>query len=193
VLEEFRKSEPAWYPMLAVLAFTGLRFAEVAALQHGDVDRANGVLRIRRGVVGTPKTERGHRTLVLPAGVLAALPCANEDPLAWLFGCVGRDGTVKPHSTGALGKPFGRVLKNLNLAGRATVHGLRRSFNSIALGVAQGELVRKALGHTDAAMTEHYLSLNVEALTKLSVDVDAKVYGTVLKPGLPETTEVLPN
>src|SRR5262249_40014917 len=149
VLDECRKSEPAWYPMLAVLAFTGLRFAEVAALQHGDLDRVTGVVRVRRGVyrgvVGTPKTERGHRPIVIPAEIVAALPPLATDPAAWLFPST----LGKPHATGALGGPLARVLKRLGMEGRATVHGLRRSFNSIALGVAQADLVRKAMGHSD--------------------------------------------
>jgi integrase len=193
VLEEFRLHESQWYAMFSVMAFTGLRFAEVAALQHGDLDRDTGVLRVvrgvYRGVVGTPKTERGNRTLVLPREVLDVLPPVDaENPGAWLF----PSAKGKPHATGALGKPLARVLKRLGLEGRATAHGLRRSFNSIALGVAQAELVRKALGHSDAAMTTHYLNLDVAALTKLGVDVAAKVLGTGVKPGSTPSTDPAP-
>jgi integrase len=184
VLDEFRRNERLWYPMFAVMAFTGLRFAEVAALQHGDIDRATGVLRVvrgvYRGVVGTPKTTRGTRTLVLPREVLDALPPANmASPGAWLF----PSAKGKPHGTGALNPPLRRVLSRLRLEGRATVHGLRRSFNSIALGVAHAELVRKALGHSDPAMTMHYLNVDLAALTKLGADVAERVLGTGAKPG----------
>ncbi len=58
--DEMRRSEARWFPLFAVIAFTGLRFCEAAALRWGDVDLSSGALRIRRaiyrGLVGEPKT-----------------------------------------------------------------------------------------------------------------------------------------
>lgn len=66
--------------LLLVLAFGGLRFGEATALRRSDV-LSGGRLRIERSVrrvegrwvVGEPKTDAGHRTVTLPAGVAAAL------------------------------------------------------------------------------------------------------------------------
>src|SRR3954451_14842057 len=66
--------------LLLVLAFGGLRFGEATALRRSDV-LSGGRLRVERSVrrvggrwiVGVPKTDAGHRTVTLPAGVAAAL------------------------------------------------------------------------------------------------------------------------
>ncbi len=49
-----------WYPHFAALAFTGLRWGEVAALCWTDIDEANQLVRVRRtnwkGQISEPKT-----------------------------------------------------------------------------------------------------------------------------------------
>jgi integrase len=52
VLDAFRSSDTdrGWYPMVMVLAYTGLRPAEVAALKWGDLDLETGALRAGRTV-----------------------------------------------------------------------------------------------------------------------------------------------
>ena len=66
--------------LLLVLAFGGLRFGEATALRRSDVLPA-GRLRVERSVrrvggrwvVGDPKTDAGHRTVTLPAAIVALL------------------------------------------------------------------------------------------------------------------------
>jgi integrase len=66
--------------LVLVLAFGGLRFGEATALRRSDV-LPGGRLRVERSVrrvsglwvVGEPKTDAGHRTVTLPAGVAGVL------------------------------------------------------------------------------------------------------------------------
>lgn len=174
--DEMRRSEPRWFPLFAVIAFTGLRFCEVAALRWGDVDLESGALRIRRaiyrGVVGEPKTNTGRRLVVLPpevCGILRELGAGKPD--AWIFPSAA--GT--PLSTGILNEPIARALKRVGVKRRLTTHGLRRTFNSLALQVAPAETVRKVIGHADAAMTLHYLHVDTEQRRQLGEGVFGKV------------------
>jgi integrase len=79
---------PTFGPMVVFAAATGLRRSELFALEHGDVDRAAGVVQMRRayanGRVKHPKTRLSRRAVPLQAIALDALdrlqPCA-ESPL----------------------------------------------------------------------------------------------------------------
>ncbi len=78
-LEKDRRTE-RYRALVLVLAFGGLRFGEATALRRSDV-LPGGRLRIERSVrrvegrwvVGEPKTDAGHRTVTLPAGIAAVL------------------------------------------------------------------------------------------------------------------------
>ncbi len=174
--DEMRKSESRWFPLFAVIAFTGLRFCEVAALRWGDIDLSTGALRIRRaiyrGEVGEPKTHAGRRLVVLPPEVCAILrELGPGEADAWVF--PSAEGT--PLSTGILNKPISRALGRISIKRRLTTHGLRRTFNSLALQVAPAETVRKVIGHADAAMTLHYLHVDTEQRRQLGEGVFGKI------------------
>jgi integrase len=68
---------PTFGPMVVVAAATGLRPSELFALEHGDVDRAAGVVQIRRvyanGRVKHTKTRLSRRAVPLQAIALEAL------------------------------------------------------------------------------------------------------------------------
>jgi integrase len=77
---------PRFGPMVLFAAATGLRPSELFALEHGDVDRAAGVVQIRRayanGRVKHPKTRLSRRAVPLQAIALEALdqlpPCQGS-------------------------------------------------------------------------------------------------------------------
>src|SRR5262249_19838854 len=146
--DEMQRSEKRWFPLFAVIAFTGLRFCEVAALRWGDVDLATGALRIRRaiyrGEVGEPKTHNARRLVVLPPEVCTIVrDLGVGGPGTWIF----PSAEGPPRSTGILNKPIERAMKRIGITRRLTTHGLRRTFNSLALQVAPAETVRKVIGH----------------------------------------------
>jgi integrase len=68
---------PTFGPMVVFAAATGLRPSELFALEESDVDRAAGVIQIRRayanGRVKQPKTRLSRRAVPLQAIALAAL------------------------------------------------------------------------------------------------------------------------
>jgi integrase len=68
---------PRFGPMVVFAAATGLRPSELFALEHGDVDRAAGVVQVRRayanGRVKQTKTRLSRRAVPLQAIALAAL------------------------------------------------------------------------------------------------------------------------
>ncbi len=83
--------------------------------------------------------------------------------------------TGRPHATAALNKPLARVLKRCGIAKRVTTHGLRRTLDSLVVSVAPGDLVRKVLGHTDAAMTRRYVAPATAGVAAMAEAVAAKV------------------
>ena len=124
--------------------------------------------------MGETKTEAGRRVVVLPPEVIKLLIDPGPgDASDWVF-----PSDVKtPLSSGALNDPLRRVLRRVGITKRVTVHGLRRTFNTLAMQEASGELVRKVIGHADSAMTIHYLAPDLDARRKLSTSV----FGRVLK------------
>jgi len=147
-----------WRPLLVLLAGTGLRWGEAAALQVGDVDVARRTLRVvraRKEGVGNPigptKTRRSRRTVVLPAQVLDAIA-----PLL-----AGRAST-DPLFHGARGGSMDRqvVHRTWRVARAAAglpglrIHDLRHTHASwlIAAGVPLPEVSRR-LGHETITTT----------------------------------------
>ncbi len=171
-----REIPPAWYPLFASMAFTGLRWGEVSALQWADVDHRHGVIRIRRnnwkGTITTPKTKGSTRAVPMVPQLAAVLDRhrermqeQNHPGLAagWIF----------PNARGTLhkGTPMGAILrkavKRAGLDLRLTPHGLRRTFNDLARRIASGMVVKAITGHITDNMLEHYSM--VDAGEKLAV------------------------
>ena len=69
------------YMPVLIAAYTGLRRGEVLGLRWRDIDLAKGTLQVSQAVeviggelhITTPKTERSHRTITLPAALVPAL------------------------------------------------------------------------------------------------------------------------
>jgi integrase len=163
--DAMRVHEPRWFPLFALMATTGMRFAEATALQWSDVDFDEGILHVRRNqvrkVVGTTKTKGSRRRIPLVpelADILREHRAAlirDENPGLlgdWVF--PSSTGTLL--SAGAMRKPLLRSLQAAGIGKRLTPHGLRRTLNTLALEIAPAETVRRIMGHTTSAMTAHY-------------------------------------
>ena len=69
------------YMPVLIAAYTGLRRGEVLGLRWRDIDLAKGTLQVSQAVeviggelhITTPKTERSHRTITLPAALVPEL------------------------------------------------------------------------------------------------------------------------
>lgn len=97
--EEFRLLHSCvgehWQPLVEFLVASGARFGEATALTPGEIDLAEGTVRIQRSwrhisgegyQLGPPKTKRSIRTIDVAADTLAKLDLTGE----WVFTNSGR-------------------------------------------------------------------------------------------------------
>jgi integrase len=160
VLGAVKKLTPQHYPLVATLAFTGLRFGEASALRWEDIDDAAGLIRIRRaqwrGRISTTKTGKTRSVPLVPE--LAVVLREHHERLAkglgegWVF----PSNVGKLHPKEVLRKPLKKALKAAGIERHFTQHGFRRTFNNLSRQIA-GEIVTRSItGHVTQAMTEHY-------------------------------------
>ena len=165
-LAKAEKRERRWYPLLLLLARTGVRIGEALALMLTDIDLAGRTLRVVRSLaddgkrVDTPKSGHG-RDVDLSAQLTAKLRSLDAAHKARAL----RHGTpppiwVFPSETGTpldprnVRRAFRRVLKLAGLPPHFTPHCLRHTFASILL--AEGKpivYVQRQLGHKSITMT----------------------------------------
>ncbi|RBY75803.1 site-specific integrase [Geodermatophilus sp. TF02-6] len=145
--------------LVLVLAFGGLRFGEATALRRSDV-LAGGRLRVERSVrrvggrwvVGETKTDAGHRTVPLPAGIAAVL----EDHLEKHVSAPPESLLFSTSSGGYLARSnwnstFRRAANAIGLPA-VRPHELRHTGATLAAatGATTKELMRR-LGHSSPA------------------------------------------
>ncbi len=140
-------------------ALTGCRAGELRGLQwwHIDFEAATVTVTQRAeqdGTLGNPKTVSGHRTVPLPAGLLAKLKeaflAAGRDGARFVF--ANRVGVPLDHDAFS-GRHWRPMLKRIGLEGMR-FHDLRHYYASALLnaGVPVTEVSRR-LGHADPAVT----------------------------------------
>jgi integrase len=127
---------------------TCLRTSEVIFARWGEVD---GDVWTVPGV--RMKMKRDHRVPLTPAALAvleAVKPPEGYKPTDWIFPSLFRKG--KPLSTAAMD----RVLDDMGLAGKATVHGFRSSFRDWAGDATnfEREVIEAALAHLVGDETE---------------------------------------
>jgi len=172
-LVAMRDKYPQHYPLVAVLALTGLRFCHASALKWEDIDEQTGVIRVqrkqvRRHVGAVSRRKRAPKEIPLHpelARVLQqhrrAMVEAQAPGLAegWCF--PSETGTLRTPSS--LQKAWAACLNAAEIEARFTVHGLRRTFNDLARKAKVDAVVTKALtGHVTEKMREHYSSVDLE-------------------------------
>lgn len=137
---------------------TGLRATELASLCVGDIDRATGLVMVRRGKGGEP------RIAVIGGRAVAALDAWEPDRLRWSRGDRSPDAPVFISRTGrrvsanGLRRAIRRWRRDLDgpLA-RLTPHVLRHSCGRAMLeGGADLRDVQEQLGHKAIATTVRY-------------------------------------
>lgn len=146
-------------PLVAVLAFAGLRLGESLGLRWSDID--DGFIHVRRQLgrdrqVAEIKTAAGRRDVVLMpqlAAVLTAHRLASLHSLDSDFVFPAPDGRGRDHRSTSRGVE--RAVERAELGDGISAHNLRHTFASqLIVGMGLDPVrVSKQLGHTSAAFT----------------------------------------
>jgi integrase len=198
--DEARDGRKIRRPLLATLAYAGLRIGELLALRWSDVDLAGGHLHVRAS-----KTQAGVRSIDVQPELRAELVgwklCSQpSDPRTLVFGTrMGKADSRNNVRRRVLLRAVERANEKIAQDGgeplpMVSPHALRRSFASWL--VAEGEdpaYVMAQLGHTDAKMT---LGLYARALTTKSRRADRAKPGVHVDSSaveIPTTVVALPD
>ncbi len=153
--------------MLEVLYSTGIRRAELCALNLSDIDGERGTLMVRQG--------KGRKDRVVPVGDRAlmwvdryleeARPRLIEPPgHDRLF--VGRMGD--PMTPTQLTRLVGRYIERADLGKTGSCHLLRHSMATLMLeGGADVRLIQEILGHAELSTTEIYTRVSIKHLKRV--------------------------
>ncbi|MEU3142210.1 site-specific integrase [Nocardiopsis alba] len=169
-------------PLILLLAYTGLRFNEAAALRVGRVDLETRRIRITTAfaevegklVEQSPKTGKS-RTVPVPPSLVAELrPLVDGRPDSALVFTTKRGTEVRLRNW--RNREFGKALKEAGLDGMGlTPHKLRHTAASLAIAAgADVKVVQAMLGHATATMTlDRYGHLFPDRLDEVAEAMDA--------------------
>jgi integrase len=166
--------------IVRVLAYTGIRWGELAGLEVSDVDLAKRRLRIERTAsivsgyvqVGTPKTHE-RRSVSFPAFLVDELRAQIEKhPSGILFPDI-EGGHRRTPMVNARGW-FTNAAERAGLPEGLTIHDLRHTYASLAIHAgANVKAVQRQLGHASASQTlDTYSGLFEDDLDAVSAALD---------------------
>lgn len=173
------------YPEVAVLASTGMRAGELYALHWSDIDWNEGTITVQRSapkgvLTHTTKTGAPREVYLFPK--VAELLRSHQREQ---FATDGAHELVFPADNGevrfssSIRKCMATVSKGCKwLEFGVTPQVLRRTVNT--LGRQHGhseEALRKAMGHTDVEMTDHYHGSNFDDIKGVMTDAVGLVFG----------------
>lgn len=168
---------------VAVLAFTGLRFGEFAALRVGRFDPQRGRLTVAESVtlvrnVMTWSTPKNHRTrsVPVPPSLVAALVEQVQGRAAdELLFSAPMGGPIRLNNWRR--RVFEPARDAAGLSADLTPHDLRHTAASLAVAMgANVKAVQQMLGHASAAMTlDIYAGLFPDDLDAVAVALDGHV------------------
>ena len=169
-VEDFEKLIKAirdiWFKQIAILGvLTGMRRAEIANLQWGDIDFAQKTIRIQSNA--DFKTKAGKRRVIAVGEtvmeMLAQMRPVNADNSMYVFTLKGKK--IKP---ALLTKKLKKAVKASKVENqRLHFHSLRHTFASwLAQKGTSIYEIQKLLGHTDIKTTQIYAHLLPNELHK---------------------------
>ena len=189
LLEHTRTIEPAWYPLVLLLARTGMRLGEAVALRLGDYNAAARTLRVERAWNAKHKREEepkhGARVVDVSAQLAAVLDAhraaiakvvdLNGAPIVeWLF----------PSEAGTMldGRNVRRALTRLaegaDLGRGLGPHDLRHTFGSQLIAAGKSPVyVQRQMGHASVSTTVDLYGSGLPLEDRSGVDVLDATHG----------------
>lgn len=183
------------YPCFALVAATGMRRGEAAALRWSDLDLEAGTVAVHRNRVsvryrveeGTPKTEKSKRVITLDASTVSMLRAhrraQQERLLANGFRLTDdhaifcrEDGS--PYHPESISRAFTRRVKRLGLA-PLPFHGLRDLHATLGLQAGvPAKVMSERLGHSSVAIT---LDVYTRVAQPLEQDAADRIAGLIYR------------
>jgi integrase len=169
LLAWLRANRPQWYPLVELLAYTGLRFGEATALRWTDVDFEGGWIHVRRaqvrGVVDHPKSSAGQRSVVLTPELAETLRAyqTTSGRLGGAYVFLGTEDNLL--SASVLHAPMAKACEEVGLPWeRVPAVKVWRKVHNNLLRQVTSEVVRQELvGHADAEVgRKHYSQVSDE-------------------------------
>jgi integrase len=172
LLEWIEESAPQHLAMVWLAVTTGARFSELAAVHWDQVDEDAGVIAYTHSVY-KGRRRRGSKTgaevrAPLAPNVIEALARHRERLVQTRHPLAGGDivfparvlSTARAEYAGyqtrtGLAKTLARAARELK-QDPITPHDLRRTCNTLMLGVAREHVVQAITGHSTSEMTHHY-------------------------------------
>lgn len=186
-------SDPLWRTVMIVLAYTGLRFSELAGLRWDQVDLQDRQLCVRYAFVcgywGTPKNGRVRYVSLIERVVSSLMQLERAGELVFQ-----RNG--KPLVYESVYSAIERSCKRAGLP-RISPHVLRHTFASNIVSRGGGlQAVQELLGHATMTMTLRYAHLAQSVLRSavglLEEGADPDISGRQVGYGLKSSEYTLP-
>lgn len=142
---------------------TGMRVGEILALQPGDIDLENNLIKVNKTITRndydsftlgkTTKTYAGTREIpfddVLKFALINSISNKKNNEFELIFSFDGK--IIRPST---LNTVFKRICKNLNFEGSYNFHMLRHTFATRCIESGMpAHVLQKLLGHTDVSIT----------------------------------------
>ncbi|MDE1961995.1 MAG: tyrosine-type recombinase/integrase, partial [Xanthomonadaceae bacterium] len=147
--------------LFELLYSSGLRVSELTSVRWGDLDMAEGLIRV---------TGKGRKTRIVPVGskAIAALLTLREQDHPGADDPLVRGRLGKPLTPGAVRARLKRRAKDQGVWKRVYPHLLRHSCASHVLE-SSGDLraVQELLGHADIGTTQIYTHLDFQHLARV--------------------------
>jgi len=158
-----------YYPLIALLAYSGMRVSEALGLRWCDVDFLENVIHVRGSLdrssrtLSLTKTDAGEREIPMTDQIVAVLlrhkPEELENEESWVFPSLQGDKPLSYHNFRDRG--WADALKKANLDDQGiTIHSLRHCFASVLIDcglsdVAVADVIGHASPNTTRAMYAH--------------------------------------
>jgi integrase len=184
---------PFWRAYVTVGVMCGLRPGELLGLCWRDVDFTGGVLRVRQsmsetGELSPLKTPQSHRTLVMPAAVVAALRGLKADQAAVKLRMGARYADLDLVFAGPAGQPvrrrqagegLRRVTARAGIGGNWVPRELRHTFVSVLSNAGVDiEVIADAAGHRSSVITKTVYRHQIADKVSAAAEAMDRVFGS---------------